>query len=134
MGAEAVPRTVDEYPALFVAAACAYGTTVFEGLAELRVKESDRITVMAEALRTLGADIQVDRDTVTVTGGGLQGGSVDSGGDHRCAMALAIAGLRTADAVMISNCACIDTSYPGFVDHARALGLDLSEAPGRGKE
>jgi 3-phosphoshikimate 1-carboxyvinyltransferase len=124
-----VPRTVDEYPVLFVAAACADGTTVFEGLAELRVKESDRITVMAGALRALGVDIQVSGDTVTVTGGGLQGGLVDSGGDHRCAMALVIAGLRAAGPVTVTHCRGIDTSYPGFAEDARGLGVDLSEAP-----
>ncbi len=128
--AAAVPRTVDEYPVLFVAAACAEGTTVFEGLAELRVKESDRIAVMAEALGVLGVHVDVSGDRVSITGGALRGGAVDAGGDHRCAMALAIAGLRAADPVTIAHCASIDTSYPGFVDHARGLGLELSGAPG----
>ena len=123
-----VARTVDEYPILFVAAACAQGTSVFEGLAELRVKESDRIEVMASALAALGVDVDVSGDTVSVTGGALKGGSVDAAGDHRCAMALAVAGLRASDPVLISGCAGIDTSYPGFVGHARALGLGIAHA------
>jgi 3-phosphoshikimate 1-carboxyvinyltransferase len=101
---------------------------VFEGLAELRVKDSDRITVMAKALGTLGVDVEVSGDTVSITGGELQGGSVDAGGDHRCAMALAIAGLRAAGPVTITRCSNIDTSYPGFMGHARGLGLDLGKA------
>jgi len=134
MPANIVARTVDEYPILFVAAACAQGTSVFEGLAELRVKESDRIEVMASALAALGVGVDVSGDSVSITGGALKagaalkGGSVDAAGDHRCAMALAIAGLRSSEPVVISGCANIDTSYPGFVDHARALGLGIAKA------
>lgn len=120
---EWVPDMIDEMPALFVAAALAQGDTLIEGAGELRVKESDRIAVMATALRAMGADIEERPDGVRIRGvERLRGAAVDAAGDHRCAMALAIAALRADDEVLIRDCANVATSYPGFADQLRQLG------------
>ena len=123
-----VPDMIDEFPALFVAAAAASGATRVRGAAELRVKESDRIAVMATGLRALGIRIDETPDGATIEGGRLRGGDVDSAGDHRCAMSFAVAGLTAADAVRISDCANVATSFPGFTELARALGFALADA------
>ena len=115
-----VPDMIDEFPALFVAAALAEGETRVSGAAELRVKESDRIAVMASALRALGADITETPDGALIRGGRLAGGQADSHGDHRIAMSLAIA------AQLASNVA---TSFPGFLELARSAGFGLRAAP-----
>ncbi len=120
---ELVPLAIDEFPALFVAAACAEGTTVLTGAEELRVKESDRIQVMAEGLQRLGIDARPTPDGLVIEGGRLQGGSVDSHGDHRIAMAFAMAGLRATGAIEIQDCANVSTSFPGFMELASACGL-----------
>lgn len=121
-----VPLAIDEFPALFVAAACAEGETHLTGAAELRVKESDRIQVMADGLAALGVDAVPREDGIVIRGrGGLNGGVVDSHGDHRIAMAFAMAGLRSGEAIMVNDCANVETSFPGFVETARAAGLDL---------
>ena len=120
-----VPLAIDEFPVLFVAAACASGTTVLRGAAELRVKESDRVQVMADGLQALGVQIQVLPDGMIVEGGSIQGGVVHSHGDHRIAMAFAIAGLVAKQSIIIENCANVDTSFPGFVDMAASVGLQL---------
>jgi 3-phosphoshikimate 1-carboxyvinyltransferase len=120
-----VPLAIDEFPVLFVAAACAEGTTTLHGAAELRVKESDRIGVMAEGLAALGIDARPSDDGMTVVGGRLQGGRIDSHGDHRIAMAFAIAALRAEGAVTVTDCANVDTSFPGFVASAGACGLRI---------
>lgn len=125
--AAVVPRAIDEFPALFVAAACADGTTRLTGAEELRVKESDRIQVMADGLRALGIDARPLADGIEITGGRLGGGRVDSCGDHRIAMSFAMAGLRAAAAVTIDDCRNVDTSFPGFVDSAHGVGLDIGE-------
>jgi 3-phosphoshikimate 1-carboxyvinyltransferase len=123
-----VPRAIDEFPALFVAAACARGRTVLTGASELRVKESDRIAAMAEGLTALGARAQPTEDGIVIDGGQLVGGAeVSSHGDHRVAMALAIAGLRTHRPVTVSDCAAVDTSFPRFAAMARAAGLQIRE-------
>jgi 3-phosphoshikimate 1-carboxyvinyltransferase len=121
-----VPDMIDEFPALFIAAAGANGTTRICGAAELRVKESDRIAVMARGLRTLGVRIEETPDGAVIEGGALAGGEVDSAGDHRCAMSFAVAGLVARAPVRILDCANVATSFPGFVDLARRCGFKLS--------
>lgn len=121
-----VPSAIDEFPAIFVAAACARGETRLTGASELRVKESDRIQVMAEALETIGIEVTVLADGIRIVGRErFAGGHVDSSGDHRVAMAMAMAALRAEDDIVIRDCANVDTSFPGFANAARGLGLDL---------
>jgi len=125
---EHVADMIDEFPILFVAAACAEGVTTIRGAGELRVKESDRIAVMAAGLRALGVRIEETPDGAAIEGGPLLGGSVDSQGDHRCAMAFAVAGAVAAGAVTIRDCANVATSFPDFAHLARAAGLKVSAA------
>jgi 3-phosphoshikimate 1-carboxyvinyltransferase len=125
---EHVADMIDEFPALFVAAACAEGTTTIGGAAELRVKESDRIAVMTAGLRMLGARIEETPDGAVIEGGSLRGGRVDSHGDHRCAMAFAVAGAVATSAITITDCANVATSFPGFIELARSCGLLLATA------
>jgi 3-phosphoshikimate 1-carboxyvinyltransferase len=124
---EQVPLAIDEFPALFVAAACAEGETVLTGAEELRVKESDRIQVMADGLTVLGIDARPTPDGMVIRGGRLGGGRIDSRGDHRIAMAFAMAGLRAGGEIVIDDCANVDTSFPGFVGLAQAAGLKVAE-------
>jgi 3-phosphoshikimate 1-carboxyvinyltransferase len=121
-----VPLAIDEFPVLFVAAACAEGRTVLTGAEELRVKESDRIQVMADGLAALGVQAQATPDGMIIEGGSLGGGSVDSHGDHRIAMAFAMAALRARDAIEIHDCANVNTSFPGFVALAANAGLAIA--------
>jgi 3-phosphoshikimate 1-carboxyvinyltransferase len=125
---ELVPDMIDEFPALFAAAACAQGRTVVRGAAELRVKESDRIATMASGLRALGARIEETPDGAIIDGGPLRGGDADSHGDHRIAMSLAIAAQRADGPVRIDDVANVATSFPGFVALARGCGFGLDEA------
>jgi 3-phosphoshikimate 1-carboxyvinyltransferase len=125
---ELVPDMIDEFPALFAAAACAQGRTVVRGAAELRVKESDRIATMASGLRALGALVDETPDGAVIDGGPLHGGDVDSHGDHRIAMSLAIAAQRAEGAVRIDDVANVATSFPGFVALARGCGFGLDDA------
>ncbi len=120
-----VPLAIDEFPVLFVAAACAEGETLLTGAGELRVKESDRIQVMADGLRALGIEARPREDGIRIRGGRFSGGAVDSHGDHRVAMAFAMAGLVAEGPVRISDCAHVDTSFPGFPELAREAGLDI---------
>jgi 3-phosphoshikimate 1-carboxyvinyltransferase len=120
-----VPDMIDEFPALFVAASAARGTTRVRGAAELRVKESDRIAVMARGLRALGVRIEETPDGAVIEGGRLEGGEADSTGDHRCAMSFAVAGLVARGPVRIVDCANVATSFPGFAELARGCGFDL---------
>lgn len=122
-----VPLAIDEFPALFVAAACAEGETRLRGAEELRVKESDRIQVMAEGLQRLGIQADPTPDGILIQGGTLGGGRVESYGDHRIAMSFAIAGLRAKDPIEIADCANVNTSFPGFVSVASAAGLRIEE-------
>jgi 3-phosphoshikimate 1-carboxyvinyltransferase len=124
---ELVPDMIDEFPALFIAAACAEGNTTIRGAAELRVKESDRIAMMAIGLRRLGIDVAETPDGATIVGGSFQGGEVDSAGDHRVAMSFALAGLVANAPVTITDCANVATSFPGFVDRAREVGFSLEQ-------
>ncbi len=122
-----VPLAIDEFPAIFVAAACAEGTTVLTGAEELRVKESDRIQAMADGLKILGISAEPTADGIVIEGGQLQSGEVNSLGDHRIAMSFAIAGLRASGSISIRNCNNVATSFPGFVELANTLGLKVSE-------
>ena len=120
-----VPDMIDEFPALFIAAAVASGSTVVRGAAELRVKESDRIATMAAGLRTLGAAIEETPDGAIIQGGKLGAGSVDSHLDHRIAMSFAVAGLVAGGPVRINDCSHVATSFPGFVELANGCGFAL---------
>jgi 3-phosphoshikimate 1-carboxyvinyltransferase len=123
---ELVPLAIDEFPALFVAAACAEGTTTLRGAEELRVKESDRIASMAEGLTTLGVRNEVLDDGIVIEGGRLGGGTIRTFHDHRIAMAFAVAGLRAEGEVRILDCEHVATSFPGFDSLARGAGLKIA--------
>lgn len=127
---ERVPDMIDEFPALFVAAALAAGVTRVSGAAELRVKESDRIGVMAAGLRALGADLEETPDGAIIRGrSSLQGGRVDSGTDHRCAMSLAVAGLRCAEPSRVDSVDNVATSFPDFEKIAISAGIEIEIIP-----
>ena len=121
-----VPLAIDEFPVLFVAAACADGETVLTGAEELRVKESDRIQVMADGLQALGVDARPTPDGMIVRGGPIRGGRVDSHGDHRIAMAFTMAALRADGEIVIDDCANVNTSFPRFVELASGVGSRVS--------
>ena len=121
-----VPLAIDEFPVLFIAAACAKGETVLTGAEELRVKESDRIQSMADGLVTLGVDAQSTPDGIRIQGGKIGGGEVHSHDDHRIAMAFAIAGLRAENQILIHDCNNVATSFPDFVGLAAAVGLTIN--------
>ncbi len=125
-----VSDMIDEFPALFVAAAAAHGVTRIRGAAELRVKESDRIATMAAGLRKLGVQLAEVPDGADITGrsGGFDGAEIDSHGDHRIAMAFAVAGALARDPLRIKDCANVETSFPGFVELATRCGLGLRHA------
>lgn len=120
-----VPLAIDEFPVLFVAAACARGRTVLTGAEELRVKESDRIQVMADGLLALGASVTPTPDGIIIDGGSLGGGEVASHGDHRIAMSFSVAGLRASAPITIRDCANVATSFPDFIGLATRCGLKL---------
>jgi 3-phosphoshikimate 1-carboxyvinyltransferase len=122
-----VPLAIDEFPALFVAAACAEGTTTLTGAEELRVKESDRIQAMADGLKILGIDVQPTADGIIIIGGVIGSGEVESHDDHRIAMSFAIAGLQAGGTIQINDCANVATSFPDFVDLSIKAGLDIEE-------
>jgi len=128
IGPQQVARAIDELPVLFIAAACASGATRVRGAAELRAKESDRIEAMARGLRVCGIGVETFDDGLAVEGGQLRGGEVDSRGDHRIAMAFAVAGAAAAGEVRIADCANIATSFPGFAKVAAQAGLNLGGA------
>ncbi len=122
---ELVPLAIDEFPVLFVAAACAEGRTVLTGAEELRVKESDRIQVMADGLSRLGVSAEATPDGMIIDGGAIDGGRIDSHGDHRIAMAFAMAALRAHGEIEIDDCANVNTSFPGFAGLAGQAGLAI---------
>ncbi len=134
-----VPLAIDEFPALFIAAANAQGKTRLRGAEELRVKESDRIQAMADGLAILGVEHTVVADGIDIVGNGDQavpsygGGRIDSLGDHRIAMAFAIASLRAGGEIIIDDCANVATSFPDFVALAQRIGMNVSveETSGR---
>jgi 3-phosphoshikimate 1-carboxyvinyltransferase len=125
---EHVPDMIDEFPILFIAAAIASGTTHITGAAELRVKESDRIAVMAVGLRKLGINVDETADGAVIEGGRFAHGTVDSAGDHRCAMSFSVAGLISDGAVTIEDCANVATSFPNFSALANGIGFKLADA------
>ncbi|REH36868.1 3-phosphoshikimate 1-carboxyvinyltransferase [Paraperlucidibaca baekdonensis] len=120
-----VPLAIDEFPSLFIAAACAEGVTTLTGAEELRVKESDRIQVMADGLLTLGVSAVPTADGIVITGGPIGSGEVISHGDHRIAMSFAMAGLRATGPIVIRDCANVATSFPDFIGLARRCGLRI---------
>ncbi|XID75811.1 bifunctional prephenate dehydrogenase/3-phosphoshikimate 1-carboxyvinyltransferase [Alkanindiges sp. WGS2144] len=128
-----VPLAIDEFPAIFIAAACATGQTVLTGAAELRVKESDRIQVMADGLKTLGVDCTPTDDGIIIEGKGqagewgavFGGGEIQSHHDHRIAMSFAMAGLRASQPIIIHGTETVATSFPNFTELARQAGLKL---------
>ncbi|ASK19103.1 bifunctional prephenate dehydrogenase/3-phosphoshikimate 1-carboxyvinyltransferase [Halomonas sp. N3-2A] len=127
-----VPLAIDEFPALFIAAANAQGKTRLRGAEELRVKESDRIQAMADGLAILGVEHTVVEDGIDIVGNAddavasYGGGRIDSLGDHRIAMAFAIASLRASDEIVIDDCANVATSFPDFVTLAQRIGMQVS--------
>ncbi len=120
-----VPLAIDEFPVLFIAAVCAEGETVLSGAEELRVKESDRIQVMADGLAQLGVRSEVRPDGIVIRGSRIKGGEVHSHGDHRIAMAFSVASLRAEAEIVINDCANVATSFPNFVELARHVGMNV---------
>ena len=116
---------IDELPLLMALAVTASGVTRIRGAAELRVKESDRIAVMAKGLRKLGVELEEFPDGIDISGGRVSGGRVDSAGDHRCAMSFAVLGLVASDRVLIEEAQFIATSYPGFTSDMSCLGASM---------
>jgi 3-phosphoshikimate 1-carboxyvinyltransferase len=124
-----VPLSIDEFPVFFIAAACAEGETLVRGAEELRVKETDRLAAMADGLTLLGVQNQLYPDGLWIRGGdGFKGGTVDSHGDHRIAMAFAVASLRAREEIEILDVANVATSFPGFVQIAGRAGLRIETA------
>jgi 3-phosphoshikimate 1-carboxyvinyltransferase len=124
-----VPNLIDEIPVIAVAAALAEGRTVIRNARELRVKETDRITTVVDNLRAMGAEVQEFEDGMEIEGGHpLHGAEIDSFGDHRIAMAFAIAGLFAKGETVIRNTDCVNTSYPGFAHHLDAIRRERSDA------
>lgn len=123
-----VPLAIDEFPVLFVAAACATGRTVLTGAEELRVKETDRLQAMADGLTILGVKTQLQADGIIIEGGTIGHGRVNSYGDHRIAMAFAMAALKASGPIEIDDCANVNTSFPGFVSLSQTTGLTISQA------
>ncbi|WP_299184557.1 bifunctional prephenate dehydrogenase/3-phosphoshikimate 1-carboxyvinyltransferase [uncultured Psychrobacter sp.] len=134
-----VPLAIDEFPVLFIAASCARGRTVLTGAKELRVKESDRIAVMADGLQTLGIDCTVTEDGLIIEGQGAQsqngevnnsqpifgGGHITSHHDHRIAMSFAVASLRASEQITIEGVETVNTSFPGFAELANQIGMSI---------
>ena len=125
---ELVPLAIDEFPILFIAAACANGETLVTGAEELRVKESDRLAVMAEGLTRLGIVNELLPDGIRIQGGRFTGGTIDSHGDHRVAMSFSVASLRCDGDIVVEDVENVGTSFPGFVDVAQAAGLQVLPA------
>jgi len=127
-----VPLAIDEFPVIFVAAACATGRTVLTGAEELRVKESDRIAVMADGLAKLGIEAEPTADGMIIEGRGepqpFGSATIYAQGDHRIAMAFAVAGLKARGEITIHDCQFVETSFPGFAELFNRLGgcLELS--------
>ena len=123
-----VPLAIDEFPVLFVAAACAEGKTILTGAEELRVKESDRIQSMADGLVTLGVDAVATDDGIHIVGGEIGSGEVESFDDHRIAMAFSIAALRANGPITIKETNNVATSFPNFISLARQVGINIKLA------
>lgn len=121
-----VPMAIDELPIIAILAAFAQGTTTIRGAEELRHKESDRIASLAEGLRALQVPVEVYPDGLAIQGGAVGSGVVHSHGDHRIAMAFAMAGIASQGPITINECALVDTSCPGFADLACGVGVHLT--------
>ncbi|OOV79602.1 MULTISPECIES: bifunctional prephenate dehydrogenase/3-phosphoshikimate 1-carboxyvinyltransferase [unclassified Acinetobacter] len=134
MPEDQVPLAIDEFPALFIAAACAEGQTILTGAAELRVKESDRIQVMADGLKIMGIDCTPTEDGIIIEGQGkagewgaiFTGGEIESHHDHRIAMSFSMAGLRTSGEINIVGTETVATSFPTFTELATQAGLTIA--------
>jgi 3-phosphoshikimate 1-carboxyvinyltransferase len=128
-----VALAIDEFPAFFIAAACADGETVVTGAEELRVKESDRLAAMANGLAALGVEAEVLSDGMRLRGQPdgrpFSEGTIDSHGDHRIAMAFAMASVRAKGEIRILDVANVSTSFPGFVEVSRSAGLAVVPTP-----
>ena len=122
---ERVPSLIDELPVILALAATCEGTSRLRGAAELRVKESDRLAVMARGLEILGVDLVEYEDGMDVNGGAIGQGRVDGAGDHRCAMSFCVLGQVALGPVIVSGCENINTSYPSFVAHLRQVGGNI---------
>jgi len=122
-----VTDCIDEFPAIWLAATFAEGVTIVRGASELRVKESDRIAAMAQGLEAVGIAVECFEDGLAVTGGIVEGGVINSHGDHRIAMAFLMMGARSKNAIDVYGCDCINTSFPSFPSIARHLGLKIEE-------
>jgi 3-phosphoshikimate 1-carboxyvinyltransferase len=122
-----VPLAIDEFPVLFVAAACAQGRTVLRGAQELRVKESDRIQVMADGLLELGVSVEPTPDGIIIEGSQIGGGIVHAHGDHRIAMAFSVAALRAQAPIQIHDCANVATSFPNFLALSAQVGMRVAQ-------
>ncbi|MFT6122660.1 MAG: 3-phosphoshikimate 1-carboxyvinyltransferase [Oleiphilaceae bacterium] len=120
-----VPLAIDEFPVLFIAAVCAEGETILTGAEELRVKESDRIQVMADGLAQLGVRTEVRSDGIAIKQSKIKGGVVHSHGDHRIAMSFAVASLISEGDITIQDCANVSTSFPNFVTLAKQVGMNI---------
>ena len=127
INADDVALSIDEIPAVLIAAACAKGRTTVAGAGELRVKESDRIAAMEDGLAKLGVNVGVSEDGIWVDGGELRGGEINSRGDHRIAMAFAVAGIRATDPVRVIDTENIATSFPDFVACLKKVGITVKE-------
>jgi len=131
-----VPSLIDELPVIMALAATADGKTRIRGAAELRVKESDRLAVMARGLETLGISLREYEDGIDIDGGAIGGGEVDGAGDHRCAMSFAILGQVAGEPVTVHGAGNINTSYPAFVEHLSNLGgrVEIMQNPAGNRE
>lgn len=125
---ELVSIAIDEFPSILIAAACARGETRLSGAAELRIKESDRIQSMLEGFIATGVKAEAIEDGMIINGGEFNGGIIDSNGDHRIAMAFAVAGMVSKKPILINECEKVATSFPGFVDIAKQSGMDIDYA------
>lgn len=123
---ELVPVAIDEFPVIMVAASCAQGETRLSGAAELRVKESDRIQSMLDGFIAIGVQAKDTEDGMIIQGGEYNGGEVNSHGDHRIAMAFAVAGLMSKAPIRINDCENVATSFPGFVELAQTAGMNIT--------
>ena len=127
-----IPETLarlafDEFPVLFIAAACAKGRTIVRGVGELRAKESERVQVMADGLGSLGVKVGFMADGIVIDGGELGGAEIDARGDHRVAMAFSIASLRASAPIRIHDCANVATSFPNFLALCAQVGMRIAQ-------
>ena len=121
-----VSLSIDEFPAIFILAANADGTSIFRGLKELRVKESDRISSMAKGFQKLGINIVEFEDGIQIEGGKLDGGDIECFGDHRVAMSFAVAGASAKNAIRVNNVESVGTSFPSFLDCVKEIGICIN--------